>query len=215
MRSALSLKFLPILVLLAVSACKAEKVEIKITPDDIISAADGKPVMVEFETTVGEKYTKIDDEKRSTIKSVETMIVKYFPDAEVEVEFGSDEYSITITGEIAVANAEPKEGAPWYVTATKITPEGGIFVSLQPSSSFDAFDAELQGINLMLGPDKFQPVTFKVKGDKGRITAGGVYVDGVPSTLAFIDLKGERVSLLFDEGVWTKTAGGFLFDLTH
>ena len=63
-------KILIALAFLGLAACQAEDVEVKLTGQDVVDAANGEVVSVKFEAEVGERYTTIDDEKRETITKV-------------------------------------------------------------------------------------------------------------------------------------------------
>jgi hypothetical protein len=196
---------------LALAACKAEKVEISLDADVILAAADGKAGAIEFEATVGEKYATVDDEKRAMIGAVTSLIERYFPESEVDVDIGSDEYEIEVEGVLSVSDARPASGAPWHVSATKATDGDGVVVRLNPTDSFQAFEAELQDVNIMLGPDEFQPVEFTFTAPSGTVIVGGAIVDGMPTGIARIAMRGQTIKMLFKDGVWEQTAGAFLY----
>jgi|GEM_PF-2668175 hypothetical protein len=197
------------LVLLA--ACKAEKVEVSLDSAIILAAAEGSPGEVAFEATVGEKYATVDAEKRALIESVKSLIKKYFPDADVDVDIGSNEYEIEVEGLLAVSNTSPSSGAPWHVSATRANDGEGIVVQLLPAASFDAFAAELQKVNFMLGPDEYQPVEFRFTAPSGTVLVGGAIVDGIPTGIGRIPMTGQTIKMLFKDGVWDQTAGAFLY----
>lgn len=204
-------KFLLITALLALAACKAEKVEISLDSAMILAAADGQAGTVSFEATVGEQYTTVDDEKRALIESVTSLIEKYFPDADVDVDIGSDEYEIEVEGNLSVSSASPTSGAPWHVSATSAPDGEGVVVQLLPSAPFGSFQAELQEVNIMLGADEYQPVEFSFTAPSGMVVVGGVIVDGIPTGVARIPMNGQTIKLLFKDGVWEQTAGTFLY----
>lgn len=50
-------KILIALSFLGLAACQAEDVEVKLTGQDVVDAANGEVVSVKFEAEVGERYT--------------------------------------------------------------------------------------------------------------------------------------------------------------
>ncbi|MFN0115464.1 MAG: hypothetical protein ACKVPY_12380 [Paracoccaceae bacterium] len=206
MRKALLLTALAVL-----AACKAEKVEISLDSGMIVAAADGVASEVSFEATLGEQYSTVDDEKRAQIESVKSLIEKYFPGVEVNVDIGSDEYRIEVDGSLAVSKASPSSGAPWHVSATRATEGEGIVVQLLPAASFGSFKAELQEVNMILGADEYQPVEFNFTAPSGIVLVGGAIVDGFPTGIARIPMNGQTIRMLFKEGVWENTSGTFLY----
>lgn len=198
-------------VALSVAACQANEVEIKISNDDIIRAAKGETVYVNFEAEIGEDYTTIDDEKRETIGQVADLLERYFPGSYVEVDIGSDEYTIELESEIKLSTTVPAKEAPWYLAVHRDDMSGGFMVSLQPTSAYDGFNGAMQEISFMLGPDEYQPVKYRISGNAGAIFFGGGYLDGRAVTAAVVPLNGERMNLSFKEGVWTSTGAGFIY----
>ena len=192
-------------------ACKAEKVQVRLDGDALVRAASGTPGTVDFEAVVAEKYTTVDEEKRSTINALTEKITTFFPDADVDVSIGTDEYEIEIDGTLTLANAQPASGAPWYVSATPATDGDGIRVELLPSRTFGSFDAAVETINSMLGPDEAQPVEFRFTAASGTVIAGGALMDGQPQGIVRIPMKGQTIKLLFKDGIWDDTSGTFLY----
>lgn len=193
------------------SACKAEKVEISLDSATVVAAAQGQSGEADFETSVGERYTTIDDEKRALIGSVQSKFEKYFAGADIEVDIGSDEYEIDLEGSLPVSATQPSTGSPWYVSCTPAPDGKGVIVQLLPSGTFEGFAAELEEVNSMIGPDKYQPVEFRFTAQTGTLIFGGAIVDGVPTGLARIEMNGQTVKMLFSEGVWEQTSGTFLY----
>ncbi len=204
-------KLLVLAAMVSLAACKAEKVEISIDSGTILAAADGKVGEVSFEAVVGEQYATVDDEKRALIGSVESLIQKYFSGADVDVDIGSNEYEIEVEGILSVSNSKPASGAPWHVSATHATDGDGVVVQLLPTGSFGAFEAELQKVNFMLGPDEYQPIEFSFTAPSGTVLVGGAIVDGVPSSVSRIPMTGQTIKMLFKDGVWEQTAGAFIY----
>jgi hypothetical protein len=204
-------KVMLLTALVSLAACKAEKIEISLDSEVILAAADGKTSEVSFEAAVGEQYATVDAEKRALIESVKTLIEKYFSGADVDVDIGSDEYEIEVEGVLEISNISPSSGAPWHVSASPAKDGEGVVVQLLPAGSFGAFEAELQKVNFMLGPDEYQPVEFSFTAPSGTVLVGGAIVDGIPTGVVRIPMTGQTIKMLFKDGVWEQTAGTFLY----
>ena len=197
--------------MMALSACKAEKIEVDLNSDLVIAASTGIVGDAGFEATVGEQYTTVDDEKRALIENVRSKIEKYFPEADIEVDIGADEYEIQVEGRLVVAMNGASSGAPWYVYAAKATDGDGILVQLLPSESFKSFNSEIQDVNSMLAADEVQPVEFRFTAPSGTVIVGGAIIDGKAVGVTRIPMNGQTIKMLFKEGVWEQTSGSFLF----
>lgn len=202
---------IPVFATFLLFACKAEKVEVKLDGQAIVNAANGTPGWVDFEAVVGEKYTTVDEEKRTLINSVSEKILSYFPDVDVDSNIGADEYEIEIEGTLALSAAIPEAGAPWYVSAVKAADGEGILVQLLPSKTYGSFDNEIENLNSMLGPDEFQPVEFRFTAQSGTVITGGAIVDGRPTGIQRIPMTGQTIKLLFKDGIWEDISGSFLY----
>ena len=196
---------------LLLAACKAEEIEIKLSGEDVVAAAAGESVMVEFEAEFGERFTTVDDEKREMLEAIRISLQRYFPEADIELSIGSDGYSFDLEGEVLVSNQTPDQGTPWYVSAVIDSDGTGILVSLQPSATFGPFKNELEDINSMIGPSEFQPVEFRFSADRGTVLVGGAYVDGRAEPFASLPMAGDTKRMRFSGGVWEDTGGGFLY----
>lgn len=192
------------------AGCQAEDIEIEMTASELLAAFSGTDQSLEFEATVGEKYTKVDDEKRATIEQISQGLTEFFPDADIEIDIENDGYEIEIEGTITVSETAPATGAPYFVKVAEGPLPGSILVTLEPSQTFANFKAELSDINFMLSPDEFQGAKFKVEGAGEKILVFGAYVDGRPTTVAAYELSSQDIRLKVGDGIWKKTAAGFL-----
>jgi hypothetical protein len=204
-------RFLLIAAAILLTACKAEKVEVSLDANVIVTAVGGTDESVEFEAVVGEKFTKVDSEKRDLIASVESVITEYFPNSEVDVNIGADEYEIEVQSSLIVSKNQPTSGAPWYISSTQSADGEGILVQLIPSQSFEKFSSDIKDVNIMLGPDEFQPVEYRFTAASGTVIVGGAIVDGVPMNIARIKMTGQRVKMQFKDGIWEQAAGAFIY----
>ena len=192
------------------AACQAKEIEIKLSTEDLRTAANGEAVQVSFEAAVGERYTTVDDEKREDIEKVTLALEKFLPNADIEVDFSGDGYTIEIEGELTVSNAKPPTGAPYFVSVVGGPLEGSLLITLETSGTYLEFAKEFKAINAMLKPDEFQPVEFKLKGDGDIALVAGGYVDGRPINFKAYDLSSKRTNISFSDGIWKKAAAGFV-----
>jgi len=195
---------------LTLAACQAEDLEIDLSQADILAAFAGTDVIVEFEAEVGEKFTKVDEEKRANIDRVVSELKSFIPGVEIDVDYNDDGYMIEIEGEIIVSSDVLRQGAPWYVAVEDTGYEGFMRVSLKTSGTFAAFQDRMKNINFMLSPDEFQPVEFDLRLTGGTLMFAGARLDGRPSGPTVMTAK-QRLKLSFSEGIWSDTAAGFLF----
>lgn len=195
----------------ALTACQAEEIEIELNATDILDAfTTSNEFRTEFEATVGQKYTKIDDEKRETIDRVLKILQSAMPDADIESDIKSDEYEIEIEGEVIVSTSAPSESTPYFVKLSEGPLKGSVLVTLEASASFPAFSDRLKEINFLLAPDEFQGVEFKISGSNERILTFGSYVDGTPITISVHNLSSGTIKLEMSDGIWKKAPAGFV-----
>jgi len=193
-------------------ACQAQEVEIKLSAEEIYAAYEGDTVSIDFEAKVGERYTQVDEEKRSTIESVTDKLVTHFPDADIEVDISSDEYEIEIEGQLIVAQRAPNSGAPYYIKVSESPITNFLLVTLEPSETYAKFAGALSDVNMMLKPDQFQGAKFKIKGSGEKIVFFGSYLSGNPTTIGSEMLSSKSVTVEMKEAIWQKTSVGFLIE---
>ena len=203
--------FPPLVVLVLLAGCKAQKVEVHLIGDDLIAASTGHNLTTNFEAEIGEESTTIDDPKRAMIDRITALLPKYFPDADQTVEIGGDAYSIRLAGSLPLADGRPADGTPWFVQARKSTDGPGIVVSLEPSASYGNFKAEMQQIDAMISPDEYHPLEFQFTASSGTILVGGAMIDDKSVGIARIPMSGQTVNMLFENGVWDETSGTFIY----
>ena len=196
--------------LLGLCACQADDLEIEIRASELLAAETGTASRIEFEAEAGEEFTEVDDEKRADIDLIVDAIRNYFPDAEVEVDYSGNGYSIEIEGEITISNSSSGVKEPWFVNVSEGPIENSLLVSLETTDSFDSFSRALNSVNLMLSPDEFQPVEFKIRGDGESVLAFGGLLNGEPTTIGISTLSDEWTRIDLSGGVWEDTSAGFL-----
>ena len=146
--------------------------------------------MVEFETTFN-LLAEYNEETKTEISKMKQVAEKYFEIEEFEVvikDFGID---IEIEGEIPLvymndASAESLETSPWIIKIRNFNHSGSLknypyILSLATTSNFQSFVNLMEDINILVSPDKFQPVKYKIRPsgeDKLQIFTGGVIING-------------------------------------
>ncbi len=201
------------LSVMLLASCRVSQVELDLTGEDLMAAANGEVVFVDFEAEVGNEYTNLDDQQRAELKQVVALVEDSFPDAETELDFGDSGFRIRVEGQLKVSTQVPDAGSPFYVDVMTAVENrtGAVLVSLKPSKTIESFNEKLRALNFMYSADDFQPAKFKFKASNGLVITGGAYIDGEPSTLRFIEMAGQRVTMMYDGGIWEKTAPGFIF----
>lgn len=197
-------------LLLTLAACTAEEVEVTLSAAAITQAAQGNPVDVAFEAVLGEDGVTFDDEKRAVIDGLVQAVETHFPAATVDLKIGPDDYRIEVEGTLPLTATTPATGAPWFLQVTPAALDGALAVQLATGPGFAAFDTALRDLNAMMGPDAFQPVTFRLTGPGARVIAAGAWVDGRPVTAEVIALTDRPIRLHYENGIWEDTGAGFL-----
>ena len=211
--------------LFSLAGCKSDLVEVSLKTKDIKAAISGEVVMVEFETTFN-LLAEYDEETKTEIDKMKQVAEKYFEIEEFEVvikDFGID---IEIEGEIPLVyikdGSESSETSPWIIkisdyrnfnnkdSSLKRYP---YILSLSTTSNFQSFVNLMEDINILVSPDKFQPVKFKLRtssDDKLQIFTGGVVVNGTSFIVQEIEVS-ERINLTMKEGSYIDNFAAFLF----
>jgi len=204
-------KLLLVLCAVVVSACQPET-EIKISTADIIDVAtSNKPEMLQFEASIVDKFTTMDDDKKNEVKAIAAVIEKYFTDAEIDINIGSKGFEIEVEGELELTSVDDSNLTPWYLSVQKQS-EGSYFVTQRKSVTWDAFANELKEISFMASPKNYLPARIKLKNDGGSITVGGAILDGTMlSGYSNTALNGDRVNLTFEGDHWKSAPLGFLY----
>lgn len=202
----------PLILLLALTlaACTAEEAEVTLTAAQIAQAAQGEPVDVPFEAQLGEDGVTFDADKRQTVEGLARAMEVHFPGAAVDLRMGPDDWRITVEGMVTLATATPEGGAPWFLQVSALGLDGALRVQLATTSGFAAFDSALRDLNAMMGPDEFQPLSFRLTGPGARVLAAGTWVDGRPVTAELIPLTDRPLRLTFQDGIWQDTGAGFV-----
>ncbi len=212
--------------LFALTGCKSDLIEITLKTKDIKAAISGESVMVEFETTFN-LLAEYDEETKTEIARMKEVAENYFEIEEFEVvikDFGID---IEIEGEIPLvyindASAESSETSPWIIKIRNFNHSGSLknypyIISLSTTSHFQPFVNLMEDINILVTPDKFQPVKFKLRpssDDKLQIFTGGVTINGTSFIVKEMEVA-EKINLTMKEGSYESNFPAFLFQILN
>lgn len=193
------------------AACKPD-VEVELSTDAVMQVAKSQvSQMIDFEATIEERYTTVDDEKKAQVSAIARAIESYFHDVDVEVSYVSDGFEIEVEGELELVSQGSSQINPWYFSVN-IVDEGQYYVSLQKSVTWGSFAEELKDVSFMAAPDDFLPIKIKLKNNGGKLIVGGAILDGelLPG-YRVVNLDGSRVNLTFDGDHWENAPASFLF----
>jgi hypothetical protein len=182
--------------------------------------------MVEFETTFN-LLAEYNEETKTEISKMKQVAEKYFEIEEFEVvikDFGID---IEIEGEIPLvymkdASAESLETSPWIIKIRNFNHPGSLksypyHLSLATTSNFQSFVNLMEDINILVSPDKFQPVKYKLRPsgeDKLQIFTGGVIINGSSFIVKEMEVS-EKINLTMKEGSYESNFPAFLFHILN
>jgi hypothetical protein len=198
--------------------CQAEDIETTIKSKDLRKLIAGEKVAVKFEATLSLLADSKDDETKAQIKSIGKIVEKYIDTEEFEVTTSDFGLKIEIEGNIPLVyspNAKEVKSvkSPWAMMVSDNRDGGSLSgysykLTFSATSQFEAFSGELSNINMMLSPNKRQPLKIKLRNsgkDKLRIFTGGVEVGGESRVLYEANVD-KRVSLTMKGGVYDNVA---------
>jgi len=204
-------KAIALLSAVVVAACQPE-VEVKISTSDIMDVANSNTTeMLQFEASIVDKFTTMDDDKKNEVKAIAAVIEKYFTDSEVDINIGSKGFEIEVEGELELTAGDDSNMNPWYFSVQKQS-EGSYLVAQEKSVTWDAFSNDLKEISFMAAPKNYLPARIKLKNDGGSLTVGGAILEGTMlSGYSMTELNGDRVNLTFEGDHWKSAPLGFLY----
>ena len=193
--------------------CKAEEIELRLSTKEIAQVIKNNPQEVRFQAEFS-LLAEYDEEVKRTIKRVQEISEKYIEIEEFDVTQGNFGLKIEVEGLIPFVG--PKSTAttsPWILKIQQNSEQGvlGKFshkLIFGPSSTLDSYLAEVQAVNLMLSPARYQPVKFKIRNKSGhtlKILTGGVEIEGESKALLETSV-GDRISLSMNGGIYDKTS---------
>ena len=189
--------------LVFLSACKADEVEITFDASKAIGVAEGTTAVATFEATfsgIGE----IDNEQRREIDRFRDALEKYVSFEEFEVSAKDFGFEVSIEGEILIANEASQPDAYFlHVQPSDIFP-GYYRVQLKNGTNFSAMQATMRNINLMMSPNEFHPIEFRIRGENYQIIAVGTMVSARPYLIYKNDNVKKTIKLNMKEGIYDK-----------
>ena len=209
---------------LLIVGCKATEIETSIKSFELRDAIEGKELSLKFDAqfTI---FAENNEETKRQIVSIEGITEKYLPLEEFDVTTTDFGLRIQVEGKIPLVYSS--EGtlssslqAPWVLIVSDNN-DGGVLTGFShklkfiASPQFNAFSGELLKVNLMLVPDKRQPLKIKFKNsgkDRLRIFTGAVEVGG-ESRVIFESKIDKKVSLTMKGGVYDNIAQVIYFSI--
>lgn len=214
------IRIILVCALFALAGCKAEEVELRISTKQITDAIAGNPQSVRFQAEFS-ILSFYDEQLAWTINQVRAVVEKYTEIEEFDVTVGDLGVKIEIEGLIPlVYHDTSRVRAPWYVDVRDNEFKGVLghfpyMMTFFPSEYNDVVLHEIQSINPLLSPDKFQPIKFKIKHNTDNplhILTGGVEVNG-HSRPIFETVIENRISLSMTGGVYDNTPALIFFNI--
>ena len=208
----------------ALFGCKADEVEISIKRADLARAISGESVSARFEASLS-LMAENTEETKQQFKRIEVIAEKYLSLEEFDVTVGDYGFGFSLEGELPIfyspGGVTPKSvKAPWVMVISDNADGGSLSgfpykLTLVTSAQFDAFSGEINNINMMLSPDKRQPLKLKLR-NKGkmvlRIFTGGVEVGGESRAIYESNIE-KRTTLTMKGGVYDNTPQVVYFSL--
>ena len=216
--------FFLIIFPLVLLACKADEIEVSIKSNDLKKVISGNTVSVGFEAELN-MMAENNSETKAQIRAIEKIIDKYIIVEEYDVTAGDFGFKIKIEGELPLIYSPDGSmiqsvSSPWAMVISDnrgrgILSEFPYKLMFSSTSQFDPFSGELNRINLLLSPDRRQPIKLKLRRtgqDKLRIFTGSVEVFGESHVLYEASIE-KRVSLTMKGGVYDRTPQVILFSM--
>jgi hypothetical protein len=207
------------------AGCKADLIEISIKSNEIKDALNGETLDIEFETNFN-LIAELDDQTKMELEKMEVIASKYATIEDFDVTeneyFGLD---IAIEGELpllyfADGSIPTSISSPWILLISDNDIGGALSpfkykLEFTTTSSYGAFDGELQNINMLLTADKYQPVKIKLRNKDSsnfRIFTGAVEGGGQSHSTLETDVL-DKISLTMKEGIYNKTNQVIFFNI--
>ena len=215
---------LPIVVVFLLVGCKADEIELRISTKELLEVLQGGAEDIRFqaEFTLLAEY---DDELKATITQIDRIANRHVEIEEFDVTSSDFGLKIELEGTIPLLFVGENSGqisskSPWVVAVANNPTRGTLktfphVLIFSASTSLQPFLAELQGVNFMLTPDKFQPVKFRLRNNADtslRIFTAGVEVDNETRVVYESTVDG-RTSLTMKGGVYNRAPPMIFFDL--
>ena len=209
---------LALLALLALTGCKADMLEVRVTASDLADVVAGKTVEVPFEASF-RSFGDLDAKEREDLKHLQEIAERYLAIEGFQVDNDGTSTTVEIEGTLPLVSGDSDTNYVYALVVDKVDePELASFpyrLGLAAGDRFSAMEDEMQGVNYMSAPDEVNPVQFRLKADGGsdlKVLAGGFSVGGENFGVQIVSIpQGESASLTFKGGAYDDVGGTLLF----
>ena len=190
--------------------CKAEIIETKIKTEKLKIAISQKFTTIPFKAEI----SLMGDEKdtRQQVETFQNIIEKYIEIEDLEISKSMMGMDLVIEGSIPLVFGDklPKgRQDPWALFIQKneikvLATQFPFVLSLRPTGSFGGFKNEFSEKNILLVPDPYQPIVFKLRNNDGstlKIFSGGVEIAGKHYAIFEASVE-KRLSIRMKGGVY-------------
>jgi len=195
--------------LIALGACKAQKVEISMTENDLQSAKSGQEEMVSFEA-IFSSIGDLDDAQKAQVSAIEDILDNFIELDDFELATTDMGFEVVIEGQLPISTDSTNSSAYFLHISQSDILKGYSLVQLKTGNSFNKMSTEMNAINFMLSPDAFHPTTIKLRGEGLEVIAIAAENNGD----AYLMWKGTvngRENFKYDGGIFDKTGAGLFF----
>ena len=186
------------IIIIVMSGCKPDKLEIEIYTSDIESASDGEIVEVPLRASFG----LLGEDEENQLSLAKSIALKYMPsDSEIEISEGDFGKVMTVVSSIPLgSNSALNQFLQQNPRVAKIVVENGV-ITLKQTETLTKLDNELSDINFMLGAKlPASNTAFRIMSDsKGKVnvSATAVFSEKKPYLHFSKDIK-KRKSVVID-----------------
>ena len=186
------------IIIIVMSGCKPDKLEIEIYTSDIESASDGEIVEVPLRASFG----LLGEDEENQLSLAKNVALKYMPsDSEIEISEGDFGKVMTVVSSIPLgSNSALNQFLQQNPRVAKIVVENGV-ITLKQTETLTKLDNELSDINFMLGAKlPASNTAFRIMSDsKGKVnvSATAVFSENKPYLHFSKDIK-KRKSVVID-----------------
>ena len=186
------------IIIIVMSGCKPDKLEIEIYTSDIESASDGEIVEVPLRASFG----LLGEDEENQLSLAKSIALKYMPsDSEIEISEGNFGKVMTVVSSIPLgSNSALNQFLQQNPRVAKIVVENGV-ITLKQTETLTKLDNELSDINFMLGAKlPASNTAFRIMSDsKGKVnvSATAVFSENKPYLHFSKDIK-KRKSVVID-----------------
>lgn len=196
-----------VVVLFALTACKADRVIVDVDQGEIERAIAGEVGEAEFTATF-EFSGELDNRRRSMLEEIEQIVRRDMIINEFLISGDGRNTQVEIEGFLPVASSS-NSNAPWYL---RVEPYGNdrYIVSVAVGTNYSGLRGSIRNVRSDFAPDAFHPTTIRYRGDGSQITVPAGFVEGEPKVMWSDTING-RISMRFAGGIFDDVGGAFLY----